>query len=91
VYTPLFAPVAVPIVLGLIKEILGWRRRRRARRDAELAAGSGQPVGADQVEEKVPITKASEIALAPVIEVKETSTRETPPARSLRSRKKITE
>jgi hypothetical protein len=83
--------VAVPIVLGLIKEILGWRRRRRARRDAELAAARGQAVGADQVEEKIPIIQASEIALAPVIQVTETSTRETPPARSLRSRKKIIE
>jgi hypothetical protein len=77
--------VAVPIVLGLIKEILGWRRRRRARREAELAAARVE------VEGKTTITKASEIALAPVIEVKESSTRENPPARSLRSRKKIVE
>lgn len=37
VYTPLFAPVAVPIVLGLLKELIAWRRRRKARRAQEAA------------------------------------------------------
>ncbi|WRT69116.1 uncharacterized protein IL334_006100 [Kwoniella shivajii] len=30
VYTPLFAPVAVPLLLGLLKELLSWRKRKRA-------------------------------------------------------------
>jgi len=83
--------VAVPIVLGLLKELLGWRRRRRARRAAESVAAGGQPVVAEPVEEKTAIAEASEIELAPVVEVPETSTRDIPPARSLRSRKKILE
>ena len=28
VYTPLFAPVAVPIVLFLLKELVAWKRTR---------------------------------------------------------------
>ena len=31
-YTPLFAPVAVPILVGLLKELVGWVKRRKARR-----------------------------------------------------------
>lgn len=83
--------MAVPIVLGLLKELLGWRRRRRARRAAESVAAGGQPVVAEPVEEKTAIAEASEIELAPVVEVSESLTRDVPPARSLRSRKKIVE
>jgi phosphatidylinositol glycan class S len=32
VYTPLFAPIAVPIVVGLLKELFAYNRRRKARR-----------------------------------------------------------
>lgn len=83
--------MAVPIVLGLLKELLGWRRRRRARRAAEIAAAGDQPVVAELMDEKTTIAEASEIELAPVVEVSETSIRDVPPARSLRSRKKIAE
>jgi len=83
--------VAVPIILGLIKELLGWRRRRRARRAAELVAAGGQLVVAEPVEEKTTMAEVNEIELAPVVEVSESSTRDVPPARSLRSRKKIVE
>ncbi|EJU02454.1 hypothetical protein DACRYDRAFT_107371 [Dacryopinax primogenitus] len=30
VYTPLFAPVAVPLVVALVRDLRGWRARRRA-------------------------------------------------------------
>ncbi|WVR09020.1 hypothetical protein IAU60_006080 [Kwoniella sp. DSM 27419] len=32
VYTPLFAPIAVPLILGLLKELLAWKKRRSAGR-----------------------------------------------------------
>jgi hypothetical protein len=31
VYAPLFAPVSVPIVVALLKELKRWRRKRKAR------------------------------------------------------------
>lgn len=87
--------MAVPIVLGLIKEFLAWRRRRRARQSAETAevehtgTAEGQPV----VEAEVAHVQGegsgskSEVAevgddevLAPPVEA--------PPPRALRSRRK---
>jgi phosphatidylinositol glycan class S len=35
VYTPLFGPVSVPLVMGLVREFKEWRDRRRKRRLAE--------------------------------------------------------
>ncbi|KAK4684128.1 GPI-anchor transamidase subunit S, partial [Tremellales sp. Uapishka_1] len=34
VYTPLFAPVALPMLIGLLKELLAWNKRRQARKAA---------------------------------------------------------
>lgn len=53
VYTPLFGPVAVPLVLALVKEVKEWRaerKRRKAREEegrapherAEVAGGSAK-------------------------------------------------
>lgn len=96
VYTPLFAPVGVPIVLGLIKELLAWRRRRRARRTAQAPARDGDVVidalaaepaevmidgpegsGSDRGSE---VTKPVELVVVD---------QNAPPARSLRSRRKV--
>jgi len=68
----------------LIKEILGWRRRRRARKAAE-AAGPVVEVSVADVEVKNEIM--TESVQEPVAE----SPRDSPPTRSLRSRKKIIE
>jgi phosphatidylinositol glycan class S len=89
VYTPLFAPVAVPIVLGLIKEILAWRRRRRARRAAEAGPATEEvtEIKADQAEFNVEKTNAK---IAPVVLEPEVVISD-PPARSLRPRKKAIE
>ncbi len=38
-YTPLFAPIAVPTVVGLLKELIGWWRRRKGKAAAEKTAG----------------------------------------------------
>jgi len=71
--------------LGLIKEILGWRRRRRARRAAEAA---GPVVGVDVADVEVKNETITDVVQeVPVAE----TTRDNPPARSLRSRKKIIE
>ncbi|WVW79431.1 hypothetical protein I302_101400 [Kwoniella bestiolae CBS 10118] len=35
VYTPLFAPIAVPLLLGLIKEFVAWRKRRSGKATKE--------------------------------------------------------
>jgi len=69
----------------LIKEILGWRRRRRARKAAE-AAGPVVEVNVADVEVKNEIM-AQSVQDVPVAE----SPRDSPPTRSLRSRKKIVE
>ncbi|KAK8844094.1 hypothetical protein IAR55_006888 [Kwoniella newhampshirensis] len=47
VYTPLFAPIAVPLILGLIKEFLAWKRRRGAKRQT-MPTASGSPVARDR-------------------------------------------
>ncbi len=39
VYTPLFGPIALPMIITLIKEILAWLRRRRAKRIKPSAEG----------------------------------------------------
>jgi len=35
VYTPLFGPVAVPLVVGLLKELREWRQGRKKKRSEE--------------------------------------------------------
>ena len=75
--------------MGLIKEILGWRRRRRARRAAE-AAGSVVEVDVADVELKHE-TIADLVQEVTVTEAREVVSRESPPTRALRSRKKIIE
>jgi hypothetical protein len=37
VYTPLFAPIAVPMIVGLLKEMLGWWRRRKGKKTSAEA------------------------------------------------------
>jgi phosphatidylinositol glycan class S len=32
VYTPLFAPVAVPLLVTLLKEVSAWRKARKLRK-----------------------------------------------------------
>ena len=92
VYTPLFAPVAVPIVLGLIKEISGWRRRRRARKAAEAAEAAGPVVEVDVAKVEVKNETNSDLAPeVPVAEPREDVSRDSPPIRTLRPRKKIIE
>lgn len=92
VYTPLFAPVAVPIVLGLIKEILGWRRRRRARKAAGVAEAAGPIVEVDVAEVEVKNEANPDLAPeVPVAELREDVSRNSPPFRTLRPRKKIIE
>jgi len=34
VYTPLFAPVAVPLLVTLLKEVSAWRKARKLRKVA---------------------------------------------------------
>jgi len=34
VYTPLFAPVAVPLLITLLKEVSAWRKARKLRKGA---------------------------------------------------------
>jgi hypothetical protein len=71
----------------LIKEILGWRRRRRAKRAAE-AAGPVVEMGVAHVEEEAE-TIADMVQEVPVAEAQVAVSRDSPPTRSLRSRKKI--
>ncbi|GHJ89947.1 hypothetical protein NliqN6_6349 [Naganishia liquefaciens] len=42
VYAPLFAPISVPIVVAILKEVKRWKRNRRARGVTALE-GRGQP------------------------------------------------
>jgi hypothetical protein len=73
--------------LGLIKEILGWRRRRRARRAAEAAGPVAEVDVADvEVKNEIMTESVQEVTVAGAREV---VSRDSPPARSLRSRKKI--
>jgi hypothetical protein len=75
--------------LGLIKEILGWRRRKRARKAAE-AAGPVVEVDVADVEVKKE-TMTDSVPEVPVVDSREGVIKESPPTRSLRSRKKIIE
>jgi hypothetical protein len=72
----------------LIKELLGWRRRRRARKSAERVAPVVEADAAlgDVVNVTQPKAAAEE---EPVIEVPVVVSRDSPPTRSLRPRKKI--
>lgn len=46
VYSPLFAPIAIPLVVGLLKELLGWIRRRKV---GKQKATTGEAVSDDTV------------------------------------------
>jgi len=83
---PLFGPVAVPILIGLIKEFLGWRRRRRVRRSAEAA---GPAAEVEAVTESIVTDSEPAEAQVQVAEAPEAVTSISPPTRALRSRKKI--
>lgn len=39
VYTPLFGPVAVPLLVALLKEVRQWRRERKRRREEREREG----------------------------------------------------
>jgi phosphatidylinositol glycan class S len=87
---PLFGPVAVPIVIGLIKELLGWRRRRKARQATEAEQTGVQVDAALGGNASGPLTSEEEVPVA-VAQVPQVASRESPPTRALRSRKKIIE
>lgn len=38
IYTPLFGPVAVPLIVALIKEIKLWKENRKAKREGKVKA-----------------------------------------------------
>lgn len=57
-YTPLFAPVGIPMVVGLIKELLAWRRRQKARRDATTAA-QAEAAAATEVDTAVDVDRGA--------------------------------
>ncbi|ORY28798.1 phosphatidylinositol-glycan biosynthesis class S protein [Naematelia encephala] len=42
VYTPLFAPISVPIIVGLLKELIAWRKRRKAKSKLLSEKAGGQ-------------------------------------------------
>ena len=78
--------------MGLIKEILGWRRRRRARKAAGVAEAAGPIVEVDVAEAEVKNETNSDLAPeVPVAEPREDGSRDSPPIRTLRPRKKIIE
>ncbi|OCF39417.1 phosphatidylinositol glycan, class S [Kwoniella heveanensis CBS 569] len=61
VYTPLFAPIAVPLILGLLKELIAWRKRRRSakiRGQADAAHGPEPGVEAGAVVHQVDAEKS---------------------------------
>ncbi|WWC63970.1 uncharacterized protein I303_106576 [Kwoniella dejecticola CBS 10117] len=61
VYTPLFAPIAVPLLLGLLKELISWRKGRSAKNKAKAEAEAENTDGAAKPEEAIdPITASSE-------------------------------
>ncbi|ODO04810.1 hypothetical protein I350_05420 [Cryptococcus amylolentus CBS 6273] len=56
VYTPLFAPIAVPLILGLIKEFVAWKKGKSQQKHAlqdegKEAGGDLRPVEGDVNEE----------------------------------------
>ncbi|WVF65478.1 hypothetical protein IAT40_000206 [Kwoniella sp. CBS 6097] len=79
VYTPLFAPIAVPLLLGLLKELIAWKKRRSAK--AKAAANADDNVvgednnleprgGADTRMEDTPIRTEVQVeapSLAPAV------------------------
>ena len=57
VYTPLFAPIAVPMIIALLKELVGWWKRRKGKkprtpRDTDVVAEDDRKItsgkGADE-------------------------------------------
>lgn len=42
VYTPLFAPAAAPLIAAVVREILVWRRSRKASKTPTAAAEESQ-------------------------------------------------
>jgi len=47
VYTPLFAPVSVPLLVATIKEIRAWRQERRKKSGGDTKRDSGEEVSKD--------------------------------------------
>ncbi|OCF56400.1 hypothetical protein L486_06344 [Kwoniella mangroviensis CBS 10435] len=80
VYTPLFAPIAVPLLLGLIKEFIAWKRKRRG------GSGNNDDVTDEKAEASIGVEdeKISTIGL----EEESTSVGIEPSDRVLRSRSK---
>ncbi|TYJ59055.1 hypothetical protein B9479_000044 [Cryptococcus floricola] len=56
IYTPLFAPIAVPLILGLIKEFVAWKKgksqKKRALQDEGKEAGGDLRPGEGDVDEE---------------------------------------
>lgn len=78
-YTPLFAPVGIPMIVGLIKEFLAWKRRRKAKRDSKTGAardvpsrseGAETPVETDGGAPEATAALSDKVA-APVVEIEE--------------------
>lgn len=38
IYTPLFGPVAVPLIMALIKEFKLWKEKRKAKKEGKVKA-----------------------------------------------------
>ena len=47
VYTPLFAPIAVPMIIALLKELVGWWRRRGGKKRS-MPRGTDEVAGDDR-------------------------------------------
>nr|ODN90521.1 phosphatidylinositol glycan, class S [Cryptococcus depauperatus CBS 7841] len=52
VYTPLFAPISIPLIIGLLRELIARKKRRQAKKKESEIAGREFPTEADTEREK---------------------------------------
>ncbi|KAJ9114086.1 hypothetical protein QFC22_005906 [Naganishia vaughanmartiniae] len=51
VYAPLFAPISVPVIVAIIKEVKRWRKKRKARRAPGVVANNEKLVVVSKTED----------------------------------------
>ncbi|ORX39337.1 phosphatidylinositol-glycan biosynthesis class S protein [Kockovaella imperatae] len=53
VYTPLFAPIAVPMIVAILRELLAWRKRRKTQKSQKEAPAVSTSLNSEMPEDSM--------------------------------------